>query len=83
MIFINALKLVELAIENGILATKGNSVFVCLKGSKSGKEKWVLMDKHILAQQLMHDTKGQQLLIQALKERQIEFNPSNPPNMNG
>ena len=60
-------KLLDLAIENGILICAEDQVFIA---QVSG---WNWWSKNALAEELITDKKGQDSLIQALKEKGINF----------
>lgn len=76
MIYINALELINACIENEILVEKDGGVFVYRNASANSKEGWYLDDKDILAKEIMADTEAQNALISALKEKGVEFIPT-------
>lgn len=76
MIFINALELINQCIEHNLLKEEDGKVFVYRNGTEKHKEGWYLTDKDILAKELMQDKEGQEILISALKEKNIEYTPT-------
>ena len=76
MIYLNALELINEAVKNDILEEKEGQILVYRKGTSQSKEGWYLSDKDIVAKELMNDEKGQGLLISALKQKNVEFKPT-------
>jgi hypothetical protein len=75
MFYINALHLINVCIDNNILKEKDKKVLVYRSGTPTSAEGWYLVDKDILAKELMNDKDGQDVLIEALKEKNVEFVP--------
>lgn len=72
MNYINALKLVNLALKNDILHQKDGKVITYMKG-KNFKDGWYLVDKEFAIQSLITSEEGQVLIINKLSEKGIEF----------
>ena len=84
--FYNCLKLVEKAVENGILYkdknNKDNILVYCSAGTVNGEEipeGWRSLNAHTVAQDLLEDTEAQKLLINELNNKGIEFVPKALP----
>lgn len=77
MIYINALELIDLCIEHSLLKEKNDKVFIYRAETPNSKEGWYLTDKDTVAKELMNDKAGQKTLINALKEKGVEFKPTN------
>lgn len=72
MLYINALELINLAIEHGVLEEKDGGVFVKRGEPKKG---WHLSNKDSVAKELRIDKHGQEALITALKKLNVTFIP--------
>lgn len=75
MIYINALELINVSVENNILKEKEGKIFVYRAGTPKSKAGWYLSEKDFVAKELMNNEKGQRLLISALKEKNVDFVP--------
>jgi hypothetical protein len=75
MAYIDALKLINLAIENDLLGEQEGKVFVYRAATSRSEEGWYLDDKDIVAKELMNDEKGQKTIIEVLKEKGVSFVP--------
>lgn len=73
MLYINALELINLAIQNDFLKEENGKVFVFRSKTSQSKEGWYLEDKDAVCKELMKDEKGQKVIIQALKDKGIDF----------
>lgn len=76
MKYIDALKLINLCLEEKILHEKEKHVCVYKGASNTYPEGWYLVDKYMLAHELMRDEKGQNILMSKLKEKEIDFVPT-------
>lgn len=76
MWYIHTIELINIAIKNDVLKEKDGNVFVYRNGSDTSPEGWYLEDKEMLAHELMEDEKGQKFIIEALKDKNIEFQPT-------
>lgn len=76
MYYINALELINTCIQHDILKEKDGCVLVYRTASANSKEGWYLCDKDLVAKELMNDAEGQQILIDALKKKNVEFTPT-------
>lgn len=76
MFYIHALELINLAIEHEILIEQDGGVVVYRDASETMKEGWYLEDKNTLAHELMESKEGQDIIISALKEKNVEFKPT-------
>lgn len=76
MWYIHAIELINLAIKNDVLKEKDGGAFVYRNNSDTSPEGWYLEDKDTIAYELMEDEEGQKLLIEALKDKNIEFKPT-------
>lgn len=76
MMYIHALELIDLAIKKDLVTVKDNKVAVYRNGAGDREEGWYLEEKESVAQELMKDEKGQEILFNALKEKGVEFNPT-------
>ena len=74
MKYINALELVNLALENSILHERDGKVITYMQG-ENFKDGWYLVDKEYAIQSLMRSEEGQTLIINKLLEKGIEFKP--------
>lgn len=73
MFYIDALNLINLCIEHGILEQPEKDGYVLII-HKNGP---VLWEKDLLAKKLMLDFDGQGILLSALEEKNIQFEPFN------
>ena len=76
MIYIEAKKLVDLAVQHHVLNTQDGGILVYRHaGSDPAKspEGWYLEDPEDIYHEIMGDTEGQNALIDALKEKGINF----------
>lgn len=69
MFYIDALNLINLCIEHGILTEHEGHVLIIHENGP------VLWDKDLLAHELMQDFEGQDVLLSALEEKHIQFKP--------
>lgn len=76
MIYINALELINLCVKNGILQERDGEIFTYRSGTPKSKEGWYLTDKDLVAKEVMNDEDAQNQLIAALKEKNVEFTPT-------
>lgn len=86
MIYINAKRLLLAAVENGILAMKGNCIPIYREAGTPPEEYpegWYLEDIEDLSQDLMHDTDGQEAIIAALAEKGVQFEELKLPPLRG
>lgn len=76
MYFLNAKRLITMAIEHGILQTKDDKVLI-YRDAGSDPEKypegWYAEDIDDISQELMDDEIGQLALTESLKERGVQF----------
>ena len=75
MKYINALHLVNLALENSILHERDGRIITYMQGGEDFKDGWYLCDKEHTVQSLMRNEEGQTLIINKLLEKGIEFVP--------
>lgn len=73
MYYINAMKLINLCVQNNILNEKDNKIFVYRNKGEQSEEGWYLEPKDILAFELKDDKAGQEALISELKKKGIDF----------
>lgn len=73
MLYINSLKLINKAIDNGLLEEIDGRVFIFRGETKDSKAGWWLEDKDTVAKELMRDKKGQDIIISELKKMSVEF----------
>lgn len=76
IIYIEAKKLVDLAVQHHVLSTHDNGILVYrYAGSDPAKspEGWYLEAPEDIYHEIMGDTEGQNALIDALKEKGIDF----------
>lgn len=73
MFYIDALNLINLAIENSILVEKDGGIFVYREKSANNEEGWYLDDKDIIIREVMQSKEAQDILISTLKEKDVEF----------
>ena len=76
MIYIEAKKLVDLAVQHHVLNTQDGGILVYRHaGSDPAKspEGWYLEDPEDVYHEIMEDAEGQNALIAALKEKGIDF----------
>lgn len=78
MFYIDALELINMSVKNGILKEQEGMVFVYRAKTNESNEGWSLTDKALLAQEIMRDEDGQEALINALKEKEIDFEGIKP-----
>ena len=76
MLYITALELINLAIENGVLMEQEGMIVVYRDASPTSEEGWYLEDKDTLAKELKESKEGQEAIISALREKNIEFKPT-------
>lgn len=78
MFYINAKNLVLLAVKHGVLQELHGMIPIYRNAGSPPElfpEGWYLEDIEDVAQDLMHDEDGQSALINALKEKGVEFQP--------
>lgn len=73
MRYIDALKLINLCVQNNILKEIKGNILLYREGTPNSKEGWYLTDKDIVAKELMKDEEGQKKLVLELKKRNVEF----------
>lgn len=71
MIYIDALELINSCVENGILNEVKGNIAVYRNASPKNKAGWHLIERDILAKELMSDEYGQKMLVSALNK--VEF----------
>jgi len=69
MPFINCLNLLNLCLEHDILVAHEGLIFV---QHENGPALW---EKELLAQELMQDEEGQEVLLKALADKKVTFHP--------
>lgn len=77
MTYFQCIKLLEACIKNGVLASDpdaANRLLVYRGAGKTAPEGWYSEPVMMVAQELLDDHDGQQLLLKRLKEEGIEFN---------
>lgn len=74
MYYIDAIHLMKACVENGILKTNETKDMIFIV-RETGR---YIEQADIVARELMHDEDGQRILIEALKEKGIEFIPLYP-----
>lgn len=75
MKYIDALKLINLCIENKLLNVVEGKVAIYRRKGKVKKEGWYLIEKEFLSQELMNDEYGIKYLTNKLKELGVNFIP--------
>lgn len=75
MKYINALELINIALENNILTERDGGILVYREASHTNCEGWYLTEKDILAKELMSSEEGQKVIISALKKKNVEYTP--------
>ena len=76
MIYIEAKKLVDLAVQHHVLSTHDNGILVYRYAGSDPEqfpESWYLEDPEDVYHEIMEDAEGQNALIAALKEKGIDF----------
>ena len=76
MIYIEAKKLVDLAVQHHVLSTHDNGILVYRYAGSDPEqfpESWYLEDPEDVYHEIMEDAEGQNALIAALKEKGINF----------
>lgn len=76
IIYIEAKKLVDLAVQHHVLSTHDNGILVYRYAGSDPEqfpESWYLEDPEDIYHEIMGDTEGQNALIAALKEKGIDF----------
>lgn len=73
MKYIEALNLINLSIQFGILQERDEKVFVYRNKGKNSPKGWFLESKDVVAQELMEDSSRQDILIKALSKQGFEF----------
>ncbi|PLS19106.1 hypothetical protein CVD28_01480 [Bacillus sp. M6-12] len=76
MIYIQALELLNVAVKHDLVGERDGKVIVYRKGTSQSNEGFYLEEKDTVAKELMKDEKGQTTLIQALKEKGVDFVPT-------
>lgn len=82
MYYINAMKLINLCVQNNILSEKDNKIFVYRNKGEQSEEGWYLEPKENLALELKNDKEGQEALILELKKKGINFQDHTMPEVN-
>lgn len=78
MFYINARNLLTLAVKHGVLQEVHGMIPIYHNTGNPPEvfpEGWYLEDIEDVAQDLMHDEEGQKALINALREKGVEFEP--------
>ena len=73
MKYVEILSLINLSIRYGILREQDGKVFIYRNEGKNSHKGWFLESKDFLAQELMQDQRGQDMLIEALAKQGLEF----------
>lgn len=76
IIYIEAKKLVDLAVQHHVLSTHDNGILVYRYAGSDPEqfpESWYLEDPEDIYHEIMGDTEGRNALIAALKEKGIDF----------
>lgn len=76
MTFFNAFNLLAMAADHGIIRREANMVFVYRQAGSPPEqypEGWYEEKITDIAQELMDDEKGQQILVEQLRKKGIEF----------
>lgn len=76
IIYIEAKKLVDLAVQHHVLSTHDNGILVYRYAGSDPEqfpESWYLEDPEDVYHEIMEDAEGQNALIAALKEKGIDF----------
>lgn len=76
MRYIDALGLINKAIKAELLQEEKGGVLVYRAKSVQSPEGWYLEEKDTVAKELMKDEAGQKMLMEALKEKGMEFVPT-------
>lgn len=71
MFYIEALNLIDLCLEHGVLSETEGGIPVYRDRSETSPEGWYLESKPDLAQELMHDEDGIVALSLALQQKQV------------
>lgn len=79
MLYIHALQLIDLCVKYGLLKEEDGNLLVYLNKTEQNEEGWFWMDKNLVAKQLMRDKEGQEVALQALNEKGVEYVPFNCP----
>lgn len=80
MIYMNARRLVTLAVENGILVMQDGGILIYRNAGADPQKYpkgWYLEDPECVYQEIMHDEEGQKCLKQALAAKGIPFEEIN------
>lgn len=79
MYYVDARRLVDLAVEHEILAEKDDCIPIYREAGSDPEEfpeGWYLTPKEEVYHDIMYDETGQTALVNALKERGVEFSPA-------
>ena len=73
MKYIDSINLINLAIENDLIISIDEDILVYRKASDTKPEGWYIDSKEQIAHELMNDKKGQETIINSLKQIGVEF----------
>ena len=76
MIYVEAKRLVDLAVQYNVLSTQDSGILIYRNAGSDPEnypEGWYLENKEDVYRDVMDDTEGQNALINALKEKGIDF----------
>lgn len=76
MFYINAKKLIELCLENNIFNLHEGRILLYRGATNNSKEGWYATDIEDVIHIVKEDVNGQQHLIDALKNKGVNFIPS-------
>lgn len=76
MLYINALELINISVKNNLLDEIKGKIVLYIKGTSKNKAGWYLIEKDTAAKELMNDKENQKLLISLLKEKDVDFIPT-------
>ena len=76
MLYINAVELIECCLKHGVLQTDYGRIAVYRSAGTNSPEGWYLEDKETVVREVMNDTEGQKVLIEALAQKGIMFKPT-------
>ena len=80
MLYIDGRELVEAGIEHGILQHEEKDgttyIAVYMGEGEQGPEGWYMVEKEEIIQMLIRDDEGINCLVEALRDKGIEFKPS-------
>lgn len=76
MFYIDARRLVTLAVEHGVLLTQDDGIFIYREAGSNPQlypEGWYLEDPETVYRAIMHDEEGQSVLKKALEQKGVIF----------